>query len=342
MNIVVVDYAASEGGAMTILKEFYEEAKKDKKNSYVFLLSNNYLKETSNIKIAIDKTKKIHKNRLLFDLFTGKKIIKQFKPDLVFSLENTIIFGSKYKQIVYIHQSIPFQSEKKFSFLKKEERKYAKIQYLLGFLIKKSAQKADKIIVQTQWMKKSINKKAHVPQNKIFVITPQTSINIKQTRKIDNEVFFYPTSDYLYKNNKILIDTIEILKKDNYKDFQIRLTLSGENTKNIKHLGKISQKSVYSEISKSILVFPSYIESYGLPLLEAKNIGTIILASDTSFSHEILDDYNNAYFFNPFSEKELATLMEKCINEEIKLNKYTLPTITKPGNIISILEGDAE
>ena len=71
----------------------------------------------------------------------------------------------------------------------------------------------------------------------------------------------------------------------------------------------------------SILVFPSYIESLALPLLEARNSKTIILASDCKFSKELLSDYENAYFFDPFKSEELANLMEKCITGDIALKE---------------------
>ena len=63
------------------------------------------------------------------------------------------------------------------------------------------------------------------------------------------------------------------------------------------------------------MIFPSYIETFGLPLLEAKKCDTIILASDCPFSHEILDDYDKVYYFNPFDAKELSKLMETVINK---------------------------
>ena len=47
-------------------------------------------------------------------------------------------------------------------------------------------------------------------------------------------------------------------------------------------------------------------------------VGAIVLASDTPFSREVLDGYENAYFFDPFSPDELADLMEKVVLGEIE------------------------
>ena len=51
--------------------------------------------------------------------------------------------------------------------------------------------------------------------------------------------------------------------------------------------------------------------------------GTIVLASNTLFSHELLDGYENAYFFDPFKPGELADLMERVITGAIEIKKCT-------------------
>lgn len=65
--------------------------------------------------------------------------------------------------------------------------------------------------------------------------------------------------------------------------------------------------------SETVTVFPSYLESFGYPLMEARIAGAPIIASDTFFSHEILDGYENAKFFKFDNPQELASLMKECI-----------------------------
>lgn len=45
-------------------------------------------------------------------------------------------------------------------------------------------------------------------------------------------------------------------------------------------------------------------------MLEAKLHKGVILASNCAFSKEILEGYENAWFFDPFDAKELANLIE--------------------------------
>ena len=65
------------------------------------------------------------------------------------------------------------------------------------------------------------------------------------------------------------------------------------------------------------MVFPSYLETFGYPLAEARKLGAIVLASDTPFSRELLKDYKNAYFFNPFDATQLANLMKQVVCKDI-------------------------
>ena len=69
--------------------------------------------------------------------------------------------------------------------------------------------------------------------------------------------------------------------------------------------------------NSSVILFPSYVETVGLPLLEAKELNRIILASNCPFSKEILEDYPNGYIFSYKNHHELTELMKKVIDGEI-------------------------
>lgn len=310
---------------MSILSDFYNYVRYSqelKQHEFIFLLNKKYFEETDNIKIKTD-IKKDWLSRFKFDLFTGRKYIKNINPDLVISLQNTIVFGLKCKQFVYVHQAIPFQQDKKFSFLKKEERKYAIIQKVIGWIIKKSIKKADLTIVQTKWMKRAVISCTHINENNIITMLPNIQIKkCKKNFKFSNNCFFYPASNNLYKNHKCIYEACKILNKNNNMDYNIDLTIdNGEAIANINYIGKIPINNVYEKYRSSILVFPSYIETVGLPLIEAKENGSIILAANCDYSREVLEGYENAYFFNPFKPGELAELMSEIIKNKIVVKK---------------------
>jgi glycosyltransferase involved in cell wall biosynthesis len=328
MRIVVNNIAASSGGALSILKSFYNylvNSEAGRENEWIFLLSDKHIEETDNIKvIVLDKVKKSWVSRLKFDLYSGRRYISELKPDVVFSLQNTITFGLKCPQVLYMHQSIPFQKEKRFSFLKAEERVLAVYQYIIGKLIKESIKKADKTVVQTKWIKDAVVESTKIPPEKIVNIFPpiEYSANFTKGKFFQSDSFFYPAAKSLYKNHKCIYDACTILNEKGITDYNITLTIEDENNKqNLSNIGRIPFESVMEKYNTSTLIFPSYIETVGLPLIEASYMGTIILAADCPYARESLKGYNNAYFFDPFKPQQLSSLMEKVILGKIARRK---------------------
>lgn len=327
MRIIVNDIAAELGGAMTVLRSFYDYiAENDKTNEYIFLLSDSYLQETDRIKVIIrEDIKKSGLHKIKFDFFTGKSFIQSLNPDYVLSLQNIITFGLKVRQGVYVHQSIPFQKEKNFSFFKNSERSTAVIQKLIGAIIKKSVKKADDVFVQTNWMKENVAEMCKVSLDKVSVVPFDSDIPkcLEKAHSYPNNEFFYPaTFEGIYKNHECIYQAIDILTAEGINDYHFTLTLPKEDQpkrESITHSGLVDRQTLFEMYRKRVVVFPSYIETIGLPLLEARETNSLILAADCQYSRESLNGYTNAYFFNPFQPNELADLMEKAIRKEIKL-----------------------
>ena len=103
-------------------------------------------------------------------------------------------------------------------------------------------------------------------------------------------------------------------------NYNVMLTLPETERKvstKISFTGLLDKETVIDQYQKATVIFPSYIETVGLPLMEAMMEGCIILVADCEYSREVLKDYKKAYYFNPFSPKELAGLMKKVINGEM-------------------------
>lgn len=322
-RILVVDTAASEGGALTVLQDFYKAVATSSMDlEWIFLVSGPYVEEKDNIRVIVNPSLKNHVNRLIFDYITGQYFVKKINPDIIFSLQDTVIRGTDVPRVLYLHQPVPFQSSYKFSFIKKNERYMAVVQYLLGWIIKCSIRRVNRVIVQTKWMKKAVISQCKIPEDNIVHIYPTVNkVNEENfcLYHVTNN-FFYPTSNTYYKNIRTLLDACRMLDEEGLV-YRLNITIDGVNTNKINYLGKISREEVYKNYQNSCLVFPSYIETFGYPLIEAKKHGAIILVSDCEFSHELLDDYPNVYFFDPFKTQELYSLMRKVISGNIKRKK---------------------
>lgn len=328
MRIVVNDIAASEGGALSVLKEFHNEIlSSEDNNEWIFFLNDNYIPNSRNIEVkTFHNIKKSWYKRLVFDFISGRKIINKLHPDIYISLQNTATIGVNCEQLVYLHQSLPYQTEKNFSFFKKKERKLAVYQKIIGRVFNCLFKKTNSdIIVQSNWMKNNLSKKVN---NKIFVIPPSIKYPVKTEFKNNynfDEIcrtFFYPASDFVYKNHTVIFDAVEKLHSRGFKHFKVILTLEKKNVKHqnlYKFLGNISREQVFDFYSKSTLLFPSYIETYGLPLQEAQMFGHPIIAADTKFSNEVLKNYNNKFFFDRNDSDKLADIMAQILNNDLSI-----------------------
>ena len=322
MKVLVYDVAAESGGALSMLMAVYDYAVQHKEIEWKFIVSKVDLE--SMVNIQVEKYPQVKKNwlaRLKFDKFTAPKIVKKFVPDIVFNMQNVAI-KCNAKQVLYMHQSLPF-AEYKFSIKNKKMWVY---QNIIGRMIKSSCKKVDEIVVQTNWIKNAIIRECRVCEDKITVKQPfiDALAISKYCGQVENNWYFYPASGSPYKNHKLIVEACLILKNEGYEDYKIVFTLDGNESPEIKEMYELSKRqklnidwigyidktkvnSMYAEYG---LIFPSYIETFGLPLLEARTAGAPILASDTLFSKEICNDYGCVRFFDYTDAKLLAELIK--------------------------------
>lgn len=325
-TIVINNPAAKESGALTILEQFLKKIYNSKRKSqfYCFVSVPSLKKyEKNNIKIIVLQ-KQNFINRIIWDNYGLKKYLKDnnIKPNIFVSLQNTAVnLDSSIIQILYYHQPLPL-TNRKWSLLKKEERKYWFYKNIYPFFIKQYLKKVKKVIVQTNWVKDSFSKKFNYNTAKILVKKPKISLpkieNIKINKKSKFRIF-YPAMPYVYKNHKMIVETLFELKEEilNFEEkveciFTFSEKDSSELTKLIKDnelenivilVGKISYERVMEYYRNSdLLLFPSYIETLGLPLLEGKHFNMNILAIDLPYSREVIDSYNKVRYFKDVGE----------------------------------------
>ena len=68
------------------------------------------------------------------------------------------------------------------------------------------------------------------------------------------------------------------------------------------------------------MVFPSYIEGYGLPIIEAFVREVPVIAADTNINHEIAGD--RALFFEQDNSRELADIVIDLLENEKKYASF--------------------
>lgn len=323
MRIVVVGIVARGGGADTILESLrHMAATEGSAHEWFFLLTHPSGVDAEQVHtclVPVRGPRRLH--RMVFDLLTGRRTVNALKPDVILSLQNTRVVGTRAPQVVYVHQPVPFQRTVRFSFLRPEERTLALYQHIIGRIIKRSLRGADAVVVQTAWMRDAVREQVRIAPERVFNILPDVddlSAHVS-ARPFDPRSFLCPTSAWRYKNNDLVVEACRLLRAAGVADFRVRITVEGRrDDANVEWIGRIPRPSLLEDLSRSTLIFPSLVESYGLPPAEARALGTLVLAADLPYAHEVLAGYQDAFFFDPWDARQLAALMRDVIEGRLR------------------------
>lgn len=351
-NIIVSAGASRESGAKTIYLQFlkYLSCNVSENRYYVFIDYDMPCPEITGVTyIKINVRSNIQ--RLKFDFYDCRKILKRLgvKPDLIISLQNTGIFCLRnIHQIIYYHQSLPLYPQN-WNPLKKRERTLAFYKYIYPFFVRISflKRKVD-FIAQIPFIKDGIVKRFNIADRHVHVLFPDTErINPDEIKYYNFEEntfnFIYPSTAFKYKNHRILIKAVSSIGKKNpelLKHLRIHLTLNKEEAYSITEViikkgleqnfifhGTIPHNELISMLKSAMaLLFPSRIETIGLPLIEAAALGRRILTSNLPYAHQVLKNYEGAIYINSAEYEAWAMAIKaECDNEPREFQRMVMP-----------------
>ena len=211
----------------------------------------------------------------------------------------------------------------------------------------------DEVLVQTPSMKRLLKERMKIAKpinvRPFFGNKKYLSRSILKNKKINSNFdFLYVASGEVHKNHRKLINAWTLLAKDGIFP-SLKLTIDKAlfpelcdwikkvknlNQLNIENMGSRSIGEVKALYKKaSALIYPSTMESFGLPLIEARLAGLPILASELDYVRDILDpeqtfDASSSHSiaravkrFLKVSEPELQLSDAKVFLNEIYLQK---------------------
>jgi hypothetical protein len=340
MNRVIIINAISAryGGQKTVLDHFFSYAQMDSRVNYVFFVNEDVelpcVKNYKNIRV-IKVSNRNFISRLKWDLFGLNKWVKKHlnKIDYAISLQNTGFYLKNVKKGVLIHNMLPFIS-KNWSFFKKDERRFWFLRNFYRIYQKIFISKRFDIFVQTDLMLETI--KNEFKKNDIYILKHDFGnvciLKYELKPKLKPVSYFYPADDYKYKNHKMIVDAVVFLIKKNIQpNINIIFTLDKNSwvydyvcKHNVQDYfdfrGRLDHSLVLREYKNSILIFPSEIESLGLPLIEAKKQNAKIIAFAHPFNIELLEDYENKRIL-PYSKNNYSYNVKQIVKEFSCSNK---------------------
>ena len=216
------------------------------------------------------------------------------------------------------------------------------------------------MIVQQNWIRQEFEKKFNL--NNVIVAHPVVksnkalfSGNIKAPEGGIYQ-FFYPSYARCFKNFEVICEAVKLLNAKNVKNFKVVLTIDGTENRyassivrkykelmSIEFIGRQTRDCVFRLYnSTDCLIFPSKLETWGLPITEFKQFNKPMILSDLPYAHETIGNYDKVKFFNPESAKELGMIMEglvtgACKLDEVKQKKIKLPFAANWGELFEII-----
>lgn len=339
MKIIVISgINLTNGGTFQILDSILKYLNEKKSNDYkiIALVNSKALFNYQNIEyIEFKSSKTSWILRLYYEYVYFYFLSKKIKPWLWFSVHDISPNIVSKLKVVYCHNPSPFYQPKLSTFI--FDYKVGLFCLFYKYLYSLNIKKNNLVVVQQSWIMKEFERMYNL--NNVIVCAPdkndifQFGLN-KELIHSNNFIFFYPALSRPFKNIEIICKAVINLNNNGQNNFVVILTIAGDennyakylkykygNIKNIKFAGLMNTSTVaYYYAISNCLLFPSKLETWGLPLTEASKFNLPVIVSDLPYAHETLNAYRQVNYFDPNSHQDLSKLMLLHINGQQTYN----------------------
>ena len=270
--------------------------------------------------------------RLRFEYHECRGISEAIKPDLWFSMHDITPNVTARVRAVYCHNPSPF-----YRFSTSEallDWKFGLFTLLYRFLYGINIRSNDFVVVQQDWMRLEFRSQYRVRN----VVVAHPSVE-HLTVPVGGDVrahsgspyrFFYPAYPRTFKNMEQVLNAARKLERGGFNQFEVWLTTDGNETpyaakmvrefsdlSTVKWLGLLPRTEVMRLHGQvDCLIFPSKLETWGMPITEFKATGNPILAVDLPYAHETVGAYERVAFFKLGDDASLAAMMHHAATGE--------------------------
>lgn len=340
--IVISAINLTEGGTLTILKRTLaaiSQSELPRKYKIVALVHDKNLALYDHIHyIEFPKSKKRWIYRLYYEYYHFRKLSKQLNVFLWLSLHDMTPRVIARHQVVYMHNSSSFYKWRWRDLF--QSRNYVLFALFYKYLYRINIRKNDYLIVQQNWLRIAFSKMFAIDKTKVIVFPPHSREEREQISVAhDKFTFFFPSLARPFKNFEIIGEAVKLLNAEGIYDFKVVMTLDGKENSyaawvykkyhkytNIDFVGLLKPEQMLEYYARTdVLIFPSKLETWGLPISEFIPYHKPIIVSDLLYAHETCAGSRLTAFFDPENARELARLMKETI-----LGQYASFTAVQP------------
>ncbi|CAN1535322.1 RfaG Glycosyltransferase [Methylophilaceae bacterium] len=331
LRIVVSAVNLTEGGPLTVLRECLASAVTVLPSNFelIALVNNPDLINEPRVRvISLSSPKKSWFHRLFFEWIVSDRISRELKPALWLSLHDITPRVFATRQAVYCHNPSPFYRINLREAL--QAPTFLLFNQLYALLYRIFIRRNYCVIVQQQWLRAEFMRL----MGDIPVVVAYPSLQYIHSQSIIHKqdetfIFIYPALPRVFKNIETLCKATQILNSRGISNFEVRLTIEGnENryarwlqnnfsaTPQIKFIGHQTKDAMAIQYNEACaVVFPSKLETWGLPITEAKVRRLPMLVADLLYARETVGNYDFVTFFPAESAEALADLMQSMLEK---------------------------
>lgn len=317
-----------EGGTLTILREFVKAASEILPQQWkivVLVHNRNLLAEDRPVYLELPDAKRGWLRRMYMEWTGFRAYVGDTRPDLWVSLSDITPTVSAARQVVYCHNPMPFFRMQ----IRDMWLQPVLIAFRFGYQLvyRVNLQRNYAVVVQQSWLRDEFRRWVR-PGTKIIVAHPTVSAPVVPMRASTSfnggpVRFLYPALPRVFKNVELICRAVSHLEKSVAWQGEIVLTIEqSENRysrwlwrtfghlKSLRFAGRQNLQQMRDlYVTSHCLIFPSRLETWGLPITEAKQVGLPMLLADCPYAHEALGSYDRAAFFDAADHLELASKM---------------------------------
>ncbi len=340
-KLVISGVNLTEGGPLTVFRECLAAAERHLPDNWdiVAIVHDETLFQSERATFLEFKgIKRSWLARLKFEFFDCQKIARDLAPNFWLSIHDVTPRVGKVPQATYFHNAAAFYrmgvSEVYY------EPKLLLFSLFYRYACAINVRSNRYLIAQQVALRKKLSEYYGIRD--IIVAYPTVDALAGVCKRRSAQRFIYPAIPRAFKNMELVLEAWRVLEKKD--DWQGELLLTIDGTENryarmlyrkygglrgVRFAGRLSTiEMVNAYESSDCLVFPSVLESWGLPITEAKRHGLAILAADLPYAHETVGTYDGASFFDATDSNALAQQMYQLSKGQLQFDECvgTRPT----------------
>lgn len=271
-------------------------------------------------------------NRLWYEYVSLRKVAQQLQPiTLWLSLHDTTPSVQAERRAVYCHNSFPFLKwDRRDLFFAPQIVAFA---LFSRFFYRKNIYKNRYLVVQQEWFRDAFVRMFNLPFSKIIVAPPHSDTEAAPTpvdlSGKEKTTFIYPAISDSHKNIECICAAAEQLWTRGVHNFEVLLTISGQENRYtqwlykrwgqripaLRFLGYLDRETLFHHYQEAdCLIFPSKVETWGLPISEFSAFRKPMLLADLPYARETAKGNAQVAFFPTSRPKLLAQQMQQLIN----------------------------